>query len=98
MNRSNSRSQVIMAGGIAGNRVVTREMVYARTREMAVQAGRTSLQIVQRDYELARAELTGESDMDRQEAVLDSAPRRVAMVLAAATWENEGGRLTDCAA
>ena len=51
---------------------VTREMVYARTRELAVRAGRTSLQIAQSDYEQARAEMTGESEMERQEAVLDT--------------------------
>lgn len=49
----------------------TREMIHARTREMAVQAGRAPLQILQADYERARVELTGESDMGRQEAVLD---------------------------
>jgi hypothetical protein len=71
---------------------VTREMVHARTREMAVQAGRAPLQISQADYEQARVELTGESDMRRQEAVLDGsreAPCKPAGALA--TWENEGG-------
>ncbi len=52
---------------------ITREMIYARTREMAVQAGRQPLQITQGDYARARIELTGETDMDRQEAVLDPA-------------------------
>ncbi len=51
---------------------VTREMVQARTRSMAVTAGRSPLQISQADYEQARRELTGESDMDRQEARLDA--------------------------
>ncbi len=71
---------------------VTREMVHARTREMAVQAGRAPLQISQADYERARVELTGESDMRRQEAVLDGS-REVAKVPAGAVavWENEGG-------
>jgi hypothetical protein len=64
-------------------------MVHARTREMAVQAGRAPLQISQGDYERARIELTGESEMDRQEAVLDAAPAGLPGALAA--WENEGG-------
>lgn len=51
---------------------ITREMIYARTRELAVQAGRKPLQISSGDYAQARIELTGETDMDRQEAVLDS--------------------------
>jgi hypothetical protein len=59
-------------------------MVQARTRELAVLAGRTPLAITQSDYEQARREMTGETDMDRQEAVLD-APSAVAV------WENEGG-------
>jgi hypothetical protein len=53
---------------------ITREMVYARTRELAVQAGRKPLQISSGDYARARVELTGETDMDRQEAVLDARP------------------------
>jgi hypothetical protein len=52
---------------------VTREMVYARTVELSELAGRDSLQIHQRDYERAKRELTGESDFDRQQAVLDRA-------------------------
>jgi hypothetical protein len=64
-------------------------MVHARTREMAVQAGRAPLQISQGDYERARIELTGESDMDRQEAVLDAALTGLPGALA--TWESEGG-------
>ena len=49
-------------------------MVHARTRELAVLAGRTPLQVSQADYEQARQELTGESDPDRQDAVLDAIP------------------------
>jgi hypothetical protein len=64
-------------------------MVQNRTREMAVQAGRTPLQISQSDYERARIELTGESDMDRQEAVLNAVPAGLPGALA--TWESEGG-------
>ncbi|MDQ5980950.1 MAG: hypothetical protein QG602_3928, partial [Verrucomicrobiota bacterium] len=68
---------------------VTREMVQNRTREMAVQAGRTPLQISQSDYERARIELTGETDMERQEAVLDAAPAGCAE--RQADDQNEGG-------
>ncbi len=60
-------------------------MVQARTRELAVLAGRPSLAITQSDYEQARREMTGETEMSRQEAVLD-APTAVAV------WENEGGQ------
>ena len=45
-------------------------MVRARTRELALIAGRRSHEIKQVDYERAKREVTGESDFDRQEAVL----------------------------
>lgn len=53
---------------------VTRDMVYARTRELALLAGRIPPQVSQIDYEQARRELTGESNIDRQNAVLDAPP------------------------
>jgi hypothetical protein len=53
---------------------VTREMVHARARERAMIAGRSPLQVSQVDYEDAKRELTGESDVDRQEAMLYSIP------------------------
>ena len=49
---------------------VTPEMVRARTVELAINAGRTSIEIRQRDYEQAKRELTGETDFDRQHSVL----------------------------
>ena len=52
-------------------RPVTREMVYSRTIELASLAGRNSRQIKQMDYERAKRELTGESDFDKQQAILD---------------------------
>jgi hypothetical protein len=52
-------------------RPVTRQMVYTRTLELASLAGRTSRQIKQMDYERAKRELTGESDFDKQQAMLD---------------------------
>ena len=57
-------------GGPSGP--VTRAMLHARTRELALRAGRSPWQITQSDYEQARRELTGESDMNRQEARLDA--------------------------
>ncbi len=48
----------------------TREMVHARTSELATLAGRRPYEIIQRDYEQAKRELTGERDFDKQEAIL----------------------------
>lgn len=53
-------------------RSVTRELVYGRTLELASLAGRNSLQIKQVDYEQAKREITGESDFDRQQSIMDS--------------------------
>lgn len=54
-------------------RPITREMLYARTTELALIAGRRSHEIKQVDYERAKYELTGELDFDRQQALLDLA-------------------------
>jgi len=53
---------------------VTREMVGARARELALIAGHPPPHVSQTDYERAKRELTGESEIDRQEAVLESLP------------------------
>lgn len=45
-------------------------MVRRRTVELAISAGRSSIEIRQRDYEQAKRELTGETDFGRQHAVL----------------------------
>lgn len=45
---------------------LTLQMVRARTVELAINAGRSSLEIRQCDYERAKYELTGETDLDRQ--------------------------------
>jgi hypothetical protein len=49
-----------------------REILAARTRQLALRAGRIPPQVSQVDYEDAKHELTGETDMDRQEAALKS--------------------------
>lgn len=53
---------------------VTRASIRARTRELALRAGRIPPQVTQSDYEQAKRELTGESDWDRQEAALAAMP------------------------
>lgn len=50
----------------------TRAMVQIRTHELAVRAGRTAPHVTQFDYEQAKREITGESDLDRQNDILDS--------------------------
>lgn len=45
-------------------------MVYARTKQLALNAGRTSVEITQLDYEQAKHELTGVADTDQQFTIL----------------------------
>lgn len=66
--------QGVLTANAAGPAPVTREMVYARTRELARIAGRVAPQVSQVDYEQAKRELTGESQADRQDAILDLIP------------------------
>jgi hypothetical protein len=52
----------------------TRAQVDARARELALRAGRAPPHVAQADYQQAKRELTGETDLDRQNAVLDARP------------------------
>jgi hypothetical protein len=70
----NPLNKGVLTENFIGIGPVTREMVYKRARELAIIAGRAPLQVSQVDYEQAKRELTGESDLDRQETILDSIP------------------------
>ena len=70
----NPLSKGVLTENAVGIGPVTREMVHARTRELALIAGRVPPHVPQADYERAKRELTGEADMDRQEAMLESIP------------------------
>jgi hypothetical protein len=67
-------SKGVISKNFAGIGPVTRKMVHARARELAVIAGRAPSGVSQADYEQAKRELTGESDLDKQEAMLESFP------------------------
>ena len=70
----NPLNQGIIANNTVGIGSVTREMVRSRARELAMIAGHTPSHVTQADYERAKRELTGESDRDRQDAILDALP------------------------
>jgi hypothetical protein len=70
----NPLNKGVLTRNSAGIGPVTREMVQARTRELALIAGRVPSHVTQADYQQAKRELTGESDADRQDALLDSLP------------------------
>lgn len=50
---------------------VTYEQVQVRTRGLALLAGHVPPHVSQANYEQAKREVTGESDADRQEAMLN---------------------------
>ena len=52
----------------------TRAKVDARAHELAALAGRPPPHVTQSDYQQAKRELTGETDLDRQNAILDAQP------------------------
>jgi len=58
----------------AGIGTVTRKMVRARAIELAVINGRSAQEVSKSDWEQAKRDLTGDSDPDPNEAVLESAP------------------------
>ena len=49
-----------------------RERLRVRTRELALRAGRIPPHVAQLDYEQAKRELTGKSELDEQAAVIAS--------------------------
>ena len=63
-----------MTENSAGLGTVTREMVRARAVELAVINGRSAQDVSKSDWEQAKRELTGDSDADLNQAVLESAP------------------------
>jgi hypothetical protein len=62
----------VNASGIG---TVSRKMVQKRAAELAVINGRSENTILESDWSQAKRELTGETEMDPKEAVLESAPQ-----------------------
>jgi len=72
--RKNPLNKGIIMENAAGIGTVTSEMVEARARELAAINGRSSSKPSEADYQQAKRELTGESDMDPQEESSESIP------------------------
>jgi hypothetical protein len=87
----NYLSKGVIAESFAGIGPVSRAMIHARASELAMIEGHAR-QITQSDYEQAKRELTGECDLDRQEARLES-------ILEEERWDpvpgSAGHRVTD---
>ena len=72
--KKNPLNQGVLTENSIGIGPVTRRMVDARTRELALLAGRIPPNVSQADYEQAKRELLGGSDTDPQEAELEAIP------------------------
>jgi hypothetical protein len=74
---ANPLSKGVLSENFAGIGPVSRKMVQDRARELALIGGRALSGVTQADYEQAKRELTGESDLDKQETMLESLPEEM---------------------
>ena len=72
--KTNPLKEGALTENSAGLGTVTRKMVRERAVELAVINGRSAQDVSKSDWEQAKRELTGDSDPDPNEAVLESAP------------------------
>lgn len=72
--KTNPLKEGALTENATGLGTVTRRMMRERALELAVINGRAARDVLKSDRELARRELTGDSDPDANEAVLDDAP------------------------
>ncbi len=68
---SNEAAMIIKSTGIG---TVTRKMVRVRATELALINGRSAQEVSAADWEQAKRELTGQSDLTPNESILESAP------------------------
>lgn len=72
--KANPLKQGVLTENSAGIGTITREMVRQRAVELAVINGRSAQDVSKSDWDQAKAELTGGSDADSKQAVLEAAP------------------------
>ena len=72
--KKNPLNKGIIMENAAGIGTVTSEMIEARAKELAAINGHPSSEPSKADYQQAKRELTGESEMDPQEESSDSLP------------------------
>jgi hypothetical protein len=71
---TNPLKQGTLTENSVGLGTVTRKMVRERAVELAVINGRPFQEVSKSDWDQAKRELTGETDLDPKEATLESAP------------------------
>ena len=72
--KTNPLKDGVLTENSVGIGTVTDKMVCARAVELAVIGGRTAQDVSKSDWEQARRELTGETDSDPAETLLETAP------------------------
>ena len=72
--KENQLQEGLIAANFTGIGTVTREMVLARARELAIINGHSPDHVLESEFEQAKRELTGGSDIDPQEEALESMP------------------------
>lgn len=72
--KTNPLKQGMLTENSAGLGTVTRKLLRERAVELAVINGRAATEVSKADWEQARRELTGETDRDAKQAILESAP------------------------
>jgi hypothetical protein len=72
--KTNPMKQGVLTENSTGIGAVTWGMVRERAAELAVINGRSECDMSKSDWDQAKRELTGEPDMDPNEALLESAP------------------------
>ena len=72
--KTNPLKEGALTENSAGIGTVTRKMVRARAVELAVINGRSAQEMSKSDWEQAKLELTGDSDTNSNESVLESTP------------------------
>ena len=72
--KTNPLKEGVLTENSAGLGTVTRKMVRERAVELAVINGRSAQEASKTDWEQAKCELTGDSDVDTNETTLESAP------------------------
>jgi hypothetical protein len=72
--RKNPLNKGIIMENAVGTGTVTSEMIEARAKELAAINGHPSSEPSEADYQQAKRELTGESELDPQEESSDSIP------------------------
>jgi hypothetical protein len=72
--KKNQLNEGLMAENFTGIGTVTREMVLARARELAIINGHSPEHVIESEFEQALRELTGGSDIDPKQEALELIP------------------------